>query len=76
MIITIDLSQKDIDILHNAVSIFCDSCFAGYIGCDSKYGEAMKKKYPDMHPFDRSDMIMEHAKRAKEIITMIENMEE
>lgn len=67
-----NFTQEDMDIIHNAFVCFYNECTAGYLGCYSWYDERMREKYPDMHPFKRSDLILEQGKRALEILAEIE----
>ena len=68
----IKLTQEEIDIIHNAIAVFNNEISAAYLGCNSWYGDKMREKHPDMHPFDLCDLMLEQAEAARAILERIE----
>ena len=65
MKITLDLTEEEIKALHNAVAVFGHEVSAMCLGCESWIGDQAAKLYPDMHPFDREEMMSNQVQLAK-----------
>lgn len=75
MKITLDLSEEEIKALHNAVAVFSHEVSAMCLGCESWIGDQAAKLYPDVHPFDREEMMSNQVLLAKNLVMSIEEKE-
>ena len=75
MKITLDLSEEEIKALHNAVAVFGHEVSAMCLGCESWIGDQVVKLYPDVHPFDREEMMSNQVRLAKNLVMSIEEKE-
>lgn len=75
MKITLDLTEEEIKALHNAVAVFGHEVSAMCLGCESWIGDQAEKLYPDMHPFDREEMMSNQVQLAKKLVISIEQKE-
>ena len=71
MKITLDLDETDIKALNNAGVVFNREIWAAQLGCESWLRDELKKKYPDLSPFDLDDMLEEQRNAYKKIMTLI-----
>ena len=75
MKITLDLNEEEIKALHNAVAVFGHEVSAMCLGCESWIGDQAAKLYPDVHPFDREEMMSNQVLLAKNLVMSIEQKE-
>lgn len=75
MKITLDLNEEEIKALHNAVAVFGHEVSAMCLGCESWIGDQAAKLYPDVHPFDREEMMSNQVRLAKNLVMSIEEEE-
>lgn len=75
MKITLDLNEEEIKALHNAVAVFGHEVSAMCLGCESWIGDQAAKLYPDVHPFDREEMMSNQVQLAKNLVMSIEEKE-
>ena len=75
MKITLDLNEEEIKALHNAVAVFGHEVSAMCLGCESWIGDQAAKLYPDIHPFDREEMMSNQVLLAKNLVMSIEEKE-
>ena len=75
MKITLDLNEEEIKALHNAVAVFGHEVSAMCLGCESWIGDQAAKLYPDVHPFDREEMMSNQVLLAKNLVMSIEEKE-
>ena len=75
MKITLDLNEEEIKALHNAVAVFGHEVSAMCLGCESWIGDQAAKLYPDVHPFDREEMMSNQVLLAKNLVMNIEEKE-
>lgn len=75
MRITLDLNEEEIKALHNAVAVFGHEVSAMCLGCESWIGDQAAKLYPDVHPFDREEMMSNQVLLAKNLVMSIEEKE-
>ena len=75
MKITLNLTEEEIKALHNAVAVFGHEVSAMCLGCESWIGDQATKLYPDMHPFDREEMMSNQVQLAKKLVISIEQKE-
>lgn len=75
MRITLDLNEEEIKALHNAVAVFGHEVSAMCLGCESWIGDQAAKLYPDVHPFDREEMMSNQVRLAKNLVMSIEEKE-
>lgn len=75
MKITLDLTEEEIKALHNAVAVFGHEVSAMCLGCESWIGDQAAKLYPDVHPFDREEMMSNQVLLAKKLVISIEQKE-
>lgn len=76
MKITLDLNEEEIKALHNAVAVFGHEVSAMCLGCESWIGDQAAKLYPDVHPFDREEMMSKQVLLAKNLVMSIEEKRE
>lgn len=75
MKITLDLNEEEIKALHNAVAVFGHEVSAMCLGCESWIGDQAAKLYPDVHPFDREEMMSNQVLLVKNLVMSIEEKE-
>lgn len=75
MKITLNLNEEEIKALHNAVAVFGHEVSAMCLGCESWIGDQAAKLYPDVHPFDREEMMSNQVLLAKNLVMSIEEKE-